>query len=150
MIKMAVLVSFSSQSYVKVCRSSLRPFKVLFSQWVCGFVSHQRRYGFPHLLDKRKVVCGFSNATHQLTGINAKCSAAAAGEVSQPRHFSTYNNFVKSIDYNFLRVLIVSTPPTASIACLIPAQQKTPSVPIQAKNPNLNYPSIDAVRHRLL
>ena len=40
-----------------MCRSSLLPFEVLFFQWVCGFVSHQRRYGFPHLLDKNKVVC---------------------------------------------------------------------------------------------
>ena len=43
----------------KGCRSFSLFFEVLFAQWVCGFVSHQRRYGFPHLLDKNKIVCAY-------------------------------------------------------------------------------------------
>lgn len=57
----------------KVCRSTLRPFEVLFSQWVCGFVPYQRRYGFPHLLDKNKV-------------IRSKISSLVSGCLSKCRH----------------------------------------------------------------
>ena len=74
-----------------MCRSFLLPFEVLFSQWVRGFVSHQRRYGFPHLLDKNKVV---SDATTE-TSSSAETSGSSEPSVDIPDAPSFFHDGVE-------------------------------------------------------